>query len=156
MLALLLIPQNVDLSAPNIVAKARTFKNAIDDWKSLEDKDYFEWQEFILRDGSFEDTTSDSWLDDVLFLSMDKTLCVEVESDITNIPTRQRGSIFTLCCIIKRMVMKNQEAKDALENYIRNFDITKFPEENVPTACLCLNAVARALEDEDLPSNTIR
>ncbi len=38
--------------------------------------------------------------------------------------------------------MKNQEAKDALENYIRDFDITKFPGENVPTACLRLNAVA--------------
>ncbi len=51
--------------------------------------------------------------------------------------------------------MKNQEAKDALENYIRDFDITKFPGENVPTACLRLNAVARALGDGDLPSNTI-
>ena len=155
MLALLLIPQNVELSAPNIVAKARTFKNAIDDWKSLEDKDYFEWQEFILRYGSFEDTTSDSWIDDVLFLSMDKTLRIEVESDITNIHPRQCGSISTLRCIIKRMVMKIQEAKDALENYICNFDITKFPGENVPTACLRLNAVAQARGDEDLPSNTI-
>ncbi len=66
MMALLLIPQNVDLSAPDFVAKARTFKNAIDNWKSLNDKDYFEWQEFILRYGSFEDTTSDNWLNDVL------------------------------------------------------------------------------------------
>ena len=52
--------------------------------------------------------------------------------------------------------MKNQEVKDALKNYIRDFDITKFPGENVPTACLRLNAVARALGDGDLPSNTIR
>jgi hypothetical protein len=53
------------------------------------------------------------------------------------------------------MVVKNQEAKDALENYIRDFDITKFPGENVPTACLRLNAVARALGDGNLSSNTI-
>ncbi len=52
--------------------------------------------------------------------------------------------------------MKNQEAKDALENYIREFDITKFPGENVPTACLRLKAVARALGNDNLPSNTIR
>ncbi len=51
--------------------------------------------------------------------------------------------------------MKNQEAKDALKNYIREFDITNFPGEKVPTACLCLKAVARALGDDDLPSNTI-
>ncbi len=156
MMAILLIPQNVDLSAPDVVAKARTFKNAIDDWKTLDDKDYFEWQEFILRYGSFEDTTSDNWLDNVLLLSMEKTLRAEVESDMTSIPKKQHGSIATLRCIIKRMVIKNQEAKDALENYIRNFDITKFPGENVPIACLCLNAVARALGNEDLPSNTIQ
>jgi hypothetical protein len=54
------------------------------------------------------------------------------------------------------MVMKNQEAKDALKNYIRKLDITKFPGENVPTACLCLKAIARALGNDDLPSNTIR
>ena len=156
MMALLLIPQDVDLSAPDVVAKARTFKNAIDDWKTLDDKDYFEWQEFILRYGSFEDATSDNWLDDVLLLSMEKTLRAEVESDITNIPRKQHGSITTLRCIIKRMVIKNQEAKDALENYIRDFNITKFPGENVPTACLRLKAVARALGTEDLPSNTIR
>ena len=54
------------------------------------------------------------------------------------------------------MVIKNQEAKDALENYIRGFDITKFPGENLSTACLCLKAMARALGDDDLPSNTIR
>jgi hypothetical protein len=54
------------------------------------------------------------------------------------------------------MVIKNQEAKDALENYIRGFNITKFPGKNVPTACLCLKVVARALGDDDHLSNTIR
>jgi hypothetical protein len=87
---------------------------------------------------------------------MEKTLRAEVESDIVSIPKGQCGSVSTLRCIIKRMVMKNQEAKDALENYIRDFDITKFPGENVPTACLRLNAIARALGDSNLPSNTIR
>ena len=54
------------------------------------------------------------------------------------------------------MVVRNHEARDALENYIKNFDITKFPGENVPTACLRLKAVARALGAKDLPTNTIR
>jgi hypothetical protein len=87
---------------------------------------------------------------------METTLHAEIESDIIGIPTQQRGSITTLRCIIKRMVIKNQEAKDALENYIRGFNITKFPGENVPTACLCLKVIARALGDDDLLSNTIR
>jgi hypothetical protein len=52
--------------------------------------------------------------------------------------------------------VKNQEAKDALESYIKDFDITKFPGENVPSACLCLKAVAKALGNDALPSNVIR
>ena len=54
------------------------------------------------------------------------------------------------------MVIKNQEARDAFEKYIKDFDITTFPGKNVPTACLRLKAVARSLGNEDLPSNTIR
>ena len=53
------------------------------------------------------------------------------------------------------MVIKNQESLDALENYIKTFDITKFPGENVPIACLCLKAVAKALGTNDLPKNVI-
>jgi hypothetical protein len=61
-----------------------------------------------------------------------------------------------LCCIIKRMVVKNQEAKDALESYIKDFNITNFPGENVPSACLRLKAVTKALGNDALPSNVIR
>jgi hypothetical protein len=53
------------------------------------------------------------------------------------------------------MVVRNQDARDALEAYIKTFDITKFPGKNVPTAYLCLKAVARALGDKDLPTNTV-
>ncbi len=60
-----------------------------------------------------------------------------------------------LRCIIKRMVVKTQEAKDALESYIKDFNITKFPSENVPCACLWLKAVAKALGNKDLPSNVL-
>jgi hypothetical protein len=117
---------------------------------------YFQWQEFILKYSTAIEIESNNWLDDVLHLSMEKTLCAEVESDISCIPLCQKDSITTLRCIIKRMVIENQEAKDSLENYIRTFDITKFPGENVPSACLRLKAIARSIGDKDLPSNTIR
>ncbi len=54
------------------------------------------------------------------------------------------------------MVIKNQKVKDTLENYIMTFNITKFPDENIPTACLYFKAIAGALGDNDLPINTIR
>ncbi len=53
-------------------------------------------------------------------------------------------------------MVRNQEARDALETYFKTFDITKFPGANVPTACLCLKAVARALGENDLPTNLVR
>ncbi len=78
-----------------------------------------------------------------------------IESDLNSIPKHQRGSITTLWCIIKQMVVRNQEARDALETYIKTFDITKFPCKNVPTACLCLKAVAQALGENDLLTNLV-
>ena len=156
MMSILRIPQGVDFSQPQQVATASSFKDAIEDWKDIDDKTYHKWQEFILTYSTSTEIESDNWLDKVLYLSMEKTLRAEVESDITRIPLHQRGSLTTLRCIIKRMVIKNQEAKDALGNYIRSFDITKFPGENVPTACLRLKAVATSLGENDLPSNIIR
>ena len=54
------------------------------------------------------------------------------------------------------MVVRNQEARDALKEYLKKFDIRQFPGENVPTACLCLKAVATSLGNDSLPKNVIR
>ncbi len=48
MTSLLKIPQDVDLSKPLRDAKATQFKDAIEDWQSLDVNDYFTWQEFLL------------------------------------------------------------------------------------------------------------
>ena len=131
------------------------FKDAINDWSSLEDDTYFKWQEFIRRYGSPVEIESNSWFEDTLLLSMDKTLRAKVESDISHISSSKRGSITTLRFIIRRMVIKNQESLDALKDYIKTFNITKFPSKNVPVACLCLKAVAKALGTDALPKNII-
>ncbi len=115
-----------------------------------------EWQAFILKHGSKVELESDSWLEDTLLLPMEKTLRTEVESDISGFPKTKQGSITTLRLIMKRMIVKNQEARDALELYVKNFDITTFPGENVPIAYLCLKAVATALGNDDLPTNIIQ
>jgi hypothetical protein len=53
------------------------------------------------------------------------------------------------------MIVHNQEAWDALEEYVKTFDIRDFPGDNVPTACLKLKAVVAVLGDK-LPSNAVR
>jgi hypothetical protein len=156
MLAILSIPKGVDYSNPENFILHTTYKNAIDDWQELEDKDYFEWQELLLQYSSENEIKSDAWLKDILHLSMEKTLKAEGDSDISAIPLRQRGSITSVRCIIKQMVIENQESRDALETYIKIFDITNYPGENVPIACLCLKAVACALGNDNFPKNIIR
>jgi hypothetical protein len=71
------------------------------------------------------------------------------------IPKHWCGSVTTLQCIIKPMVMRNQEAQDSLKTYIKTFDITKFPSKHVPTTCLCLKAVACTLGDNDPQKNVV-
>jgi hypothetical protein len=96
MTSLIMIPQGVDLSKPQHVAKATSFKDTIKDWQDLFEKDYFKWQEFLLRHSTELKLESNNRLDNVLHLSMEKTLCSEVESNLNSIPKNQRGSITTL------------------------------------------------------------
>ncbi len=88
---------------------------------------------------------------------METTLCSKVESDMKNLPLqKQKGAITKLCFIIKHMVVRNQEAKDTLETYLKTFDITAFTGKDVPIACLCLKVVAWALGNDDLPKNIVQ
>jgi hypothetical protein len=72
--SLLKILANVDLSQPLQVAKATRFLNAIGDWQQLNDKRYFEWQEFIIRYGTKDKLEGNRWLEDTLLISMNKQL----------------------------------------------------------------------------------
>jgi hypothetical protein len=100
--------------------------DAINDYDKLEDHQYIEWQEFILRKGSTVEVESDEWLEETLRLSKESNLCVEVESDMKGLLPNQRGAITMLHFIIKRMVIWNQEAWDVLKDYIRSFYICNY------------------------------
>ncbi len=74
-------------------------------------------------------------------MSSEKTLHAEVESDLCSLSLSQQGSLTTLCYIIKQLVVKNQEARDALKEYLKTFDIRTFPSENMPLACFALKSL---------------
>jgi hypothetical protein len=88
----------------------------------LEDHQNVKWQEFILCKGSTVEVESNEWLEETLHLSLESKLCAEVESDMRGLLPNQRGAITMLCFIIKCMVIQNQEAWDAFEDYIRSFN----------------------------------
>ena len=85
---------------------------------------------------------------------MEVALRAEVESDLRGVPVNQRGAVTMLCFIIKRLIIRNQEAWDALEDYVKTFDICNFPGKNVPTACLKLKAIINVLGNRT-PSKAI-
>jgi hypothetical protein len=74
MKSLIKILVDVDLLQPLQVKKATKLFNAIEDWQQLDDKKYFEWQEFIMRYGTTNEFESNGWLEDTLLISMDKNL----------------------------------------------------------------------------------
>ena len=74
MISLIKIPQGIDLAQPYQVAKATSFKDAINYWQVLNDTVYFNWQEFILQSGTNVELESDNWLDDMLLMSLEKML----------------------------------------------------------------------------------
>jgi hypothetical protein len=86
MISLIKIPQGINLAQPYQVAKATSFKDAIDDWQVLNNAAYFNWQEFILQSGTNVEIESDNWLDDTLQMSLERTLHAEVESDLCSLP----------------------------------------------------------------------
>ncbi len=156
MTSIIMIPKGVSsLFTPPSITSTSVWLDAIEDYDKLKDSNYSAWQEFILHHGSDVEIESDSWLEVTILLSMESTLCAEVESDLKCLPVNQRGAITMLCFIIKRMVIRNQEAWDALEEYIKTFDIRSFPGENGPTAYLKLKVVVTVLGDR-LPSNAVR
>jgi hypothetical protein len=59
-----------------------------------------------------------------------------------------------LCFIIKCLIICNQEAWDALKDYVKTFDICNFLGKNVPTACLKLKAIVNVLGNTTL-SNAV-
>ena len=80
--SLIMIPQGINLTKPYQVAEATVFKDAIRDWQGISESDCYEWQEFLLWHSTALKLKIDDWLDNVLLLSMEKTLCSEVESDL--------------------------------------------------------------------------
>jgi hypothetical protein len=97
---------------------------------------------------------SNEWLEETLRLLMESNLCAELESNLKGLLSNQRGVISLLRFIIKCIVIWNQEAWDALKDYIRSFNIHNYPGKNVPIACLKLKAMVNVLGPK-LPSNVV-
>jgi hypothetical protein len=114
MIPLLFDPDNASIPTTELV-------NCILDHNRLTDYHYFAWQVFLCKFACDKELTSDAWLHNKLWTSLDNELSVEVRSDFDELPMEQKGSISLLCIIINCMVHSNQESRCAMEECIKNW-----------------------------------
>ncbi len=150
-----MIPRSFDPTNANLVTSNSIFVNAVLNHDELTDDHYFSWQILLRRFGRDEELISDSWLEDKLWKSLEVDLRAEVKSDFDELPTLQKGAISLLRLIINRMVQNSQESRRAMEEFIKTFDIQKFPGEDVTKASLRIKAVAQSLGTSRLPSDIV-
>lgn len=114
------------------------------------------WQTFLRRVASDEDMESDVWAQTIMTKSMDKDLLSTVMDDFERLKEDEQGSVTMFKIMIDIMVIQNQEALDAMHNFIRNFDIREYDGQNVVRGASHLKAVIRALGPTQMPANATR
>ena len=162
---IVMIPLHFDEHDPTTINASTQYVNAVLDHDKLTDEHYKSFQRFLRRYGRDEELTSDNWFEEKLWKSLGPALLSEVSSDFLKLdkdvdlskPNAEtcKGSLTLLRLIINRVVQSNQESRRALEEYIKTFDIRRFPGEDVTAASLRIKAVARSIGVDNLPSDII-
>lgn len=162
---IVMIPLHFDEHDPTTINASTQYINAVLDHDKLTDEHYKSFQRFLRRYGRDEELTSDNWFEEKLWKSLGPALLSEVSSDFLELdkdvdlskPNTEtcKGSLTLLRLIINRVVQSNQESRRALEEYIKTFDIRRFPGEDVTAASLRIKAVARSIGVDNLPSDII-
>ena len=79
-----------------------------------------------------------------------------VFDDLQDLEPTASGAITMFKIATNHMVLRNQETIDALQEWIRTFDIHTIPGENISVACTQCRAVIRAFESFGLPENALQ
>ena len=156
MTSIFMMPNRFDLHDSSSIHASTQYTNLLTDYSEIDRADILDWQEYLFRYGSDVDVESDNWMEETLRLSMEQTLKTEVLSDMEELPRTQRGAISMYYLMTKRMVVRNQEAKDAMLEWFNTFDIRNYDNQDVSGACIRIMAIARALGNDALPTNAVR
>ena len=88
--------------------------------------------------------------------SVDDGLKSKVVDDMKELDRNERGPITTYLSITKHMVTSNAESREAMEAWVRNFNLLNFDGENVSNAVkLCKAAVRSLYSSGGIPSNVL-
>ena len=100
-----------------------------------------DWKSCLNQCASAVDVESMEWCREFLENSMDAELKAQVNDDMDDLEIGERGPITIYKSMTSHMVASNQESRDALEEFIRNFSILKYDGENVTNGVMHCKAV---------------
>ena len=149
-----MIPSKFDINDPSVIQGP--FTSLLDDFHKIPDELAQLWQQYLCKHAAPVELESDTWAVTIMEKSMTPELKTLVFDDIQDLDSSANGAITMFKLASNHMVMRNQESIDALQDWLRNFDIRKVKGENVSIASTQVKAVIRALDDFGLPTNALR
>ena len=147
------IPTTFDLADPSRIAGP--FIDLLKDFHLVSDVMAQRWQEYLRMYAQDVELESDSWAAEIMELSMTDELKQLVFDDLDDFDQVHVGAITVYKYMTNHMVLRNQETIDALQEWIRLFDIRQIDCENVAVAITRCKAVIRALDGHGLPANAL-
>jgi hypothetical protein len=111
------------------------------------------FQEFINLNGAAVDVESCELLYEVLVLSTDKQLYVQVKQSLDAFPVTQQGGITYLKLLLDQVDARSFELTQAILAFLTSFNLLNFDGEDVAVASLRFKAAVKVLPESDVPSN---
>jgi hypothetical protein len=139
------------------LAQCGEFKSLLTDYTLFDEQYIRTYQHVVNVHGFSVDVESSRWLQTVLEKSMEPTLLVRVKQRLASFLANERGGL-TMFYIVTQMVAKpSHEFIESGQTWIKNFKLSRFPGEHVPTANSRIKAVVEALSVSygALPPNTV-
>ena len=154
MTSIFAVPARFDEVAGTIEPGTK-FINILEKWDGVDLKECARWTLFMNGMASDEDIESDTWAQVIMSKSMDDDLLGSVMDEFDRLEEEEQSAVTMFKIMIDIMVIRNQEALDALQTFIKDFDIRAYDGQNVSKAASHLKAVLRAL-GKDIPANAAR
>ena len=154
MTSIFAVPARFDEVAGTIEPGTK-FINILEKWDGVDLKECARWTLFMNGMASDEDIESDTWAQVIMSKSMDDDLLSSVMDEFDRLEEEEQSAVTMFKIMIDIMVIRNQEALDALQTFIKDFDIRAYDGQNVSKAASHLKAVLRAL-GKDIPANAAR
>ena len=125
-------------------------------YRSVSVEQMASYQQFIHEWMSPTDIESSEWLFDVLQLSIESNLLLQLNQLHESYPEVQRGGVLFFKLLVDTLDANTFENVELYQDYIKDYKLSDTPDEDVGVSLSCFIAVHSMLDPRDVPSNIIR